>query len=125
MNFNTVILDNIKKIRQEKGFSQYDLADRILVSQPVYSKLEAGITSLDIERLLRISVALDVSLSDLFPPDETDKENTPEDKPPSLTDILQQQQQQQMVEQLNLIQLQVQQEIRDLKASILGFLEKK
>ena len=60
------ILLAIVKARKEKGFSQYDMAYKIHVSQNSYFKIEKGKTKLDLERLLLIANILELDLSYLF-----------------------------------------------------------
>ena len=58
--------DRIKKIRRKKGFSQTELGDRIGVSQQVITNYERGIREPDIETLLKIAGALDISIETLI-----------------------------------------------------------
>lgn len=120
MNISKTILYQIKQLRLKNRLSQYDIAEKICVSQPVYSKLETGKTALDIDQLIRIAEALGVNFLDLISPDS----NKPQlsDQFSTLLNGIQQQQQQQQLEiskQLFLVQQQVSQEIQDLKESII------
>jgi transcriptional regulator with XRE-family HTH domain len=56
------ISKRIKKIRKQKGLSQTELGKRIGVSQQVISNYERNIREPDIETLLKIAGALEVSL---------------------------------------------------------------
>ncbi len=58
--------ERIKKIRRQKGFSQTELGERIGVSQQVITNYERGIREPNIETLLKIAGALDVSLETLI-----------------------------------------------------------
>ena len=49
------ILTRIKKLRSEKGLSQYHLGKRIGISQNAYYKVENGLTRLDLQRLIQLS----------------------------------------------------------------------
>ena len=51
----------IRTFRQDAGFSQDDLADRMDVSTPYISMLESGKRYPSIEMLVRIAIALGVS----------------------------------------------------------------
>src|ERR1700709_2122066 len=53
---------NIKLLRQEKGWSQNDFANRLGISVPAFSKIENGITDLHLSRLERIAEVLGMSL---------------------------------------------------------------
>jgi len=58
--------ERIKKIRKQKGLSQTDLGERIGVSQQVITNYERGLREPDIETLLKIAGALDVTLESLI-----------------------------------------------------------
>ena len=51
----SLILKTIKGIRQEKDISQYEMANRLNISQNTYFKIEKGKTKLDVYRLIQIS----------------------------------------------------------------------
>ena len=44
------ILDHLISIRQEKGYTQYQVGYKLGISDTAYSKLENGHTKLDLER---------------------------------------------------------------------------
>jgi len=54
--------EHIKRIRKQKGLSQIELSDRIGVSQQVITNYERGIREPNIETLLKIAGALDVTV---------------------------------------------------------------
>ena len=60
------ILSNLISIRQEKGYTQYQVGEKLGISDNAYSKLENGHTKLDVQRLLFILKFFDVNLSDFF-----------------------------------------------------------
>lgn len=60
------ILKKIKRIRQQKEISQYEMANRLNVSQNTYFKIEKGKTKLDLYRLIQISNILELDISNLF-----------------------------------------------------------
>jgi transcriptional regulator with XRE-family HTH domain len=68
--------ERIKKIRKQKGLSQTELGDRIGVSQQVITNYERGLREPDIETLLKIAGALDVTLESLI----GEKPISPEDQ---------------------------------------------
>jgi transcriptional regulator with XRE-family HTH domain len=63
---NQELGENIRKIRELKGFSQQNLADEINVDQKTISRIEKGELSPKFETLVAISKALSVSLSQLL-----------------------------------------------------------
>ena len=58
--------DRIRKIRKQKGITQIELGNRIGVSQQVITNYERGIREPNIETLLKIAGALDISLETLI-----------------------------------------------------------
>lgn len=52
---------NIRKLRQWKGYSQQKMADKLLMSQAAYCDMESGQTKITPEKLDRIADALGVS----------------------------------------------------------------
>jgi transcriptional regulator with XRE-family HTH domain len=63
---NQELGENVRKIRELKGFSQQNLADEIKVDQKTISRIEKGDLSPKFETLVAISKALAVSLSQLL-----------------------------------------------------------
>ena len=63
---NQELGENVRKIRELKGFSQQNLADEIKVDQKTISRIEKGELSPKFETLVAISKALAVSLSQLL-----------------------------------------------------------
>ncbi|MGY8909579.1 MAG: helix-turn-helix domain-containing protein [Flavobacteriales bacterium] len=60
------ILNNLTSIRQEKGYTQYQVGEKLGISDNAYSKLENGHTKLDVQRFIFILKIFDVNLSDFF-----------------------------------------------------------
>ena len=60
------IIDNIKKIRAEKGLNQLDIALAIGCSDSNWSKIENGKQLLKVNQLSKIADALGVSVVDLI-----------------------------------------------------------
>jgi transcriptional regulator with XRE-family HTH domain len=46
---------NIRQLRQKKGWSQGDVAQRLKISIPAFSKIETGVTDVNFSRLDQIS----------------------------------------------------------------------
>lgn len=58
----------IKVIRVSKGWSQEHVALQMHCSIPAYSKIETGITDLNLSRLMQMAEVFDVSLYELMLP---------------------------------------------------------
>lgn len=56
----------IKQLRKDKGISQIDLADLCDFEKSNMARIEAGKTNLTVRTLLKISIALKVSIVDLL-----------------------------------------------------------
>ncbi|SEN78586.1 DNA-binding transcriptional regulator, XRE-family HTH domain [Mucilaginibacter gossypiicola] len=50
-----LITNNIRKLRENRNYSQEYMAARLHISQNTYSKLELGYTALTLERLILIA----------------------------------------------------------------------
>src|SRR5690554_581829 len=59
-------IQNIKKIREDKGLSQEYMAMKLGISQSTYTKVERGEVNLYVDRLLKIVKILDVGLARVF-----------------------------------------------------------
>ncbi len=56
----------VKKLREEKGFSQEDLANESDLSLSQISRIERGVISSSLSQLISISNSLKITLSQLF-----------------------------------------------------------
>ena len=70
--------NNLKRIREIKGFSQSEIAAKLFISQRAYSDLENDKTKLDIERLESIAIIFNISSNDLLTFDENNRAVCPE-----------------------------------------------
>ena len=61
-----IIGENIKILRQRNGWSQGEVAKRLKISTPAFSKIETGITDINISRLAQIAKLFDVSISEII-----------------------------------------------------------
>lgn len=59
-------IQNIKKIREQKGISQDYMAIELGISQSTYTKLERGEVNLYVDRLLKIAKVLNIGLARIF-----------------------------------------------------------
>ncbi len=57
---------NIKTLRKQKRWTQKDVADQLDVSVPAFSKIETGMTDLNISRLNQIARLFGVKPADLL-----------------------------------------------------------
>ena len=60
------ILTNIVKIRNERGFTQDFLAEKIGLKQSGYGLIERGERSLDYEKLLQIALIFEMDVIDII-----------------------------------------------------------
>lgn len=65
-NLNMLFKGKIAKIRESKNLKQSEVAERMGIDQPHYSRLEKRGDKLSIEQLKSIATALDVSINDLL-----------------------------------------------------------
>lgn len=56
----------IRLLRHQKGWSQEDVAKRLEISIPAFSKIETGITDVNLSRLNQISKLFNLSLVQLL-----------------------------------------------------------
>ncbi|MHA4893904.1 helix-turn-helix domain-containing protein [Pedobacter sp. PWIIR3] len=56
----------IKNIRKFKGYSQYQIAQKLALSQNAYSKLELGRSNLTLDKLFDIADILETDVVDFF-----------------------------------------------------------
>lgn len=59
---------NLKNIREQRGLTQRELADKMNVMPSTVCKWETEQISLSVEMLFRLAVALDVPAADLLAP---------------------------------------------------------
>ncbi|GAA4273335.1 hypothetical protein GCM10022258_26290 [Aquimarina gracilis] len=60
------VLERIKSIRKQKGYSHEYLAQELDISQVAYSKLEKNETKLTVERLFKLAEILETPIADLL-----------------------------------------------------------
>jgi transcriptional regulator with XRE-family HTH domain len=56
----------IRLLRHQKGWSQEDVAKKLDISIPAFSKIETGITDINLSRLEQISILFDMSVVQLL-----------------------------------------------------------
>jgi transcriptional regulator with XRE-family HTH domain len=57
---------NIRKLRQKNGWSQGEAAQRLKISIPAFSKIETGITDINLSRLDQIAKLFNVSIFEII-----------------------------------------------------------
>lgn len=65
---------NIRTLRQRRGWSQEDVANKLGISIPAFSKIETGVTDVNLSRLEQIAKIYDVSVVTLLALDEAPAE---------------------------------------------------
>ena len=56
----------IRLLRHQKGWSQEDVAKKLDISIPAFSKIETGITDINLSRLEQISILFDMTVVQLL-----------------------------------------------------------
>ena len=63
---HALLLENIKRIRKEKGLTQQEVADSSDMLVSTYSRLERGGSSPSLSTMIRIADALEVNITELL-----------------------------------------------------------
>lgn len=58
--------NNIRTLRQKNDWSQEDVANRLQISIPAFSKIETGVTDINLSRLKQIAAVFQISVVDLL-----------------------------------------------------------
>lgn len=64
----------IRLLRHQRGWSQEDVAKRLDISIPAFSKIETGITDVNLSRIEQISKLFDLSVVQLLSLNESDEQ---------------------------------------------------
>ncbi|WP_233524403.1 helix-turn-helix domain-containing protein [Mucilaginibacter conchicola] len=64
---------NIRALRHEHGWSQEDVANRLGISIPAFSKIETGVTDINLSRLEQIANIFEVSVVNLLSLDHAEE----------------------------------------------------
>jgi len=59
------LADNIKKIREERGFKQIEVANHIGVGKSAYSKIEKGFRSITVEELQKMAILFSLTIDQI------------------------------------------------------------
>jgi len=57
---------NIRRLRQKKGWTLVQIADKVQVSVPAFSKIETGPTDINMSRLKQLADIFEVSVLDIL-----------------------------------------------------------
>ena len=68
---------NIRTLRHQHGWSQEDVADRLGISIPAFSKIETGVTDINLSRLEQIANVFEVNVVYLLAMDISEVELEP------------------------------------------------
>ncbi|MEE1946178.1 helix-turn-helix transcriptional regulator [Pedobacter sp. KR3-3] len=64
------VASTIRKIREQKNYTQDYLAAKLDISQNAYSKIELGYSKITLDRLFQIAVILEVEVMQLLYPEK-------------------------------------------------------
>jgi len=64
----------IRLLRHQRGWSQEDVAKRLDISIPAFSKIETGITDINLSRLEQISILFEMSVVQLLTFNDAEQE---------------------------------------------------
>ncbi|MBD1432136.1 MULTISPECIES: helix-turn-helix domain-containing protein [Sphingobacterium] len=79
----------IRLLRHQKGWSQEDVAKRLDISIPAFSKIETGITDVNLSRLNQISKLFGMSLVQLLSTSDSEEDRQAQDEIEELNSKLQ------------------------------------
>jgi transcriptional regulator with XRE-family HTH domain len=74
---NKTIGKNIRTFRHQHGWSQEDVANRLGISIPAFSKIETGVTDINLSRLEQIANIYEVDVVQILAMDAEEVEQTP------------------------------------------------
>lgn len=74
---NKNIGKNIRTFRHQHGWSQEDVANRLGISIPAFSKIETGVTDINLSRLEQIADIYEIDVVQLFSMNFEEEEQKP------------------------------------------------
>lgn len=83
----------IRLLRHERGWSQEDVAKRLDISIPAFSKIETGITDVNLSRLTQIANLFELSLVQLVSTEDSEEQRGVREELEELKDRLQEREQ--------------------------------
>ncbi len=73
-NTNNFAGKNIRVLRHQRGWSQEDIANRLGISIPAFSKIETGVTDINLSRLEQIAAIYEINVVNLLALDAQEPE---------------------------------------------------
>src|ERR1044072_4361495 len=74
---NKTIGKNIRTFRHQHGWSQEDVANRLGISIPAFSKIETGVTDINLSRLEQIANIFEINVAQMLALDSEEIDLTP------------------------------------------------
>lgn len=74
---NKSIGKNIRTLRHQRGWSQEDVANRLGISIPAFSKIETGVTDINLSRLEQIADIYEIDVVHILALEEEEVEQQP------------------------------------------------
>lgn len=71
---NKSVGKNIRILRHQRNWSQEDVASRLGISIPAFSKIETGVTDINLSRLEQIANIYEISVVELLALDQKDED---------------------------------------------------
>ena len=65
-NTSSSVGKNIRTLRHQRGWSQEDVANRLGISIPAFSKIETGVTDINLSRLEQIANIYEINVINLL-----------------------------------------------------------
>ncbi len=74
---NKSVGKNIRTLRHQRGWSQEDVANRLGISIPAFSKIETGVTDINLSRLEQIANIFEINVAQILAINTEDIDLTP------------------------------------------------
>src|SRR5450755_4324356 len=74
---NKSVGKNIRTLRHQRGWSQEDVANRLGISIPAFSKIETGVTDINLSRLEQIADVYEIDVVQILSMDAEEIEQQP------------------------------------------------
>ncbi|MEN0054358.1 MAG: helix-turn-helix transcriptional regulator [Mucilaginibacter sp.] len=74
---NKSVGKNIRTLRHKRGWSQEDVANRLGISIPAFSKIETGVTDINLSRLEQIANIFEINVAQILVIDSEEIDLTP------------------------------------------------
>jgi len=74
---NKFVGKNIRTLRHQRGWSQEDVSNRLGISIPAFSKIETGVTDINLSRLEQVANIFELNVINLLVLDAEEIDTTP------------------------------------------------